>query len=124
MGNPNSTPRARDSAHRDALHRIKKLRELDELLIESTGERFMGSVPVPDGASYWNEEELTLPTVMKPMTLLEEHDGVEERNLEEETNSKLKRLNLVEARLNDILTNKSSKSSTVGSVSKKDSKTA
>ena len=108
---------------------MKKLKELDELLIESTGERFKGSVvPVPDGVSHWTEEELVLPTVMKPMTLLEEHDGVVERHLEEEITSKLQRLKLVESRLNDILSNKGSNvssnaSSRSSSASKKDGKT-
>jgi len=106
MGNPNSIPRGRNSKHLELLQQMKKITEFDELLIKSTGERFVRSASVEDNVSYLDNTEgspLVLPTIMKPMTLLDEHDGLQERSLEEETVSKLKRLNFVEARLNDIL---------------------
>jgi len=82
---------------------VSKLAELDRLVQQKAGAAFMGSVPVPDGSSYWSDDKESAPVMPEaPKTaaaLLETHKGMDETRAVTEIESGYKRIEEIDARL-------------------------
>lgn len=82
---------------------VSKLAELDRLVQLKAGIAFVGSVPVPDGGSYWSKGNLNAPVMpdspTTPATLLKTHEGLEETRFVTEIGRGHKRIIEINARL-------------------------